>query len=143
MFETTVRVQYYDTDKMMVMHHANYIRYFEVARTEYLRAEGMSYSQMEKEDFQIPVLSVQAEYKEPAVYDEEIVIACRIVRLYHASMEIEYEVRGKENGKLHVKGKTRHGFTNRALRPIPLKKKQPEIYEFFDRLYQKDKEADQ
>ena len=52
MFKTVARVQYYDTDKMMVMHHANYIRYFEMGRTEYLRSEGMPYSEMEKNDFQ-------------------------------------------------------------------------------------------
>lgn len=138
MHETTIRVQYFDTDKMMVMHHANYIRYFETARTEYLRSEGMSYSEMEKGDFQIPVLSVQAEFKDPAVYDEEIVIGCRISKLSHASFELEYEIRGKENGKLHVRGKSRHGFTNHDLRPIPLKKKQPELYAFFEKLYKKD-----
>ncbi|MDD4200001.1 MAG: thioesterase family protein [Eubacteriales bacterium] len=140
MFETTVRVQYFDTDKMMIVHHANYIRFFEIARTEYLRAEGMSYSEMEKEDFIMPVLSVSAEYKEPAVYDEEIVIGCRIAKISHASMEIEYEIRGKENGKFHAKGKSRHGFTNRALKPIPLKKKQPDIYEFLTRLYENEKD---
>ncbi|MDO4834503.1 MAG: thioesterase family protein [Bacillota bacterium] len=140
MFETTLRVQYFDTDKMMVMHHANYIRYFETARTEYIRAEGMSYADMEKEDFQMPVLAVEVEFKEPAVYDEEIVIGCRISKLSHASMEMEYEVRSKENGKLHAKGKSRHGFTNRALRPVPLKKKQPEMYAFFKRLHEESSE---
>lgn len=138
MFETVARVQYFDTDKMMVMHHANYIRYFEMGRTEYLRSEGMPYSEMEKNDFQIPILSVEAEYKDPAVYDEEIVIACKITKLSYASMEMEYEIKGKESGKLHVKGKSRHGFTNQALKPIPLKKKLPEIYEFFNKLYEKD-----
>ena len=133
------RVQYYDTDKMMVMHHANYIRYFETARTEYFRDEGFPYSEMEKENFQIPVLSVQAKFQEPAVYDEGIAITCRIVKLGPASLEVDYEVRNAETGVLHVKGHSRHGFTNHDLRPIPLKKRLPEIYEFIERLYEKDK----
>ena len=134
------RVQYFDTDKMIVMHHANYIRYFETARTEYFRAEGFPYSLMEKEDFQIPVLSVQVKFQEPAVYDEEIAITCKLVKMGPASLEVNYEVRNAETGQLHAIGHSRHGFTNRALRPIPLKKKQPEIYEFINRLYEKDKQ---
>jgi len=134
------RVQYFDTDKMMVMHHANYIRYFESARTEYFRDEGYPYSEMEKEDFQIPVLSAQAKFAEPAVYDEVIAIYCKLVKLGPASLEVDYEVRNAETGELHATGHTRHGFTNRALRPIPLKKRLPEIYAFIERLYNKDQE---
>ena len=80
-FECKIRVQYFDTDKMQVVHHANYIRFFETARTEYLRHFGFAYSDMEKEHMQIPVLSVNAKFRTPAVYDELISIKCRIVKL--------------------------------------------------------------
>lgn len=142
-FEYKVRVQYFDTDKMQVMHHANYIRYFETARTEFLRAKGFAYSDMEKEDFQIPLLYVSATYKTPAVYDEVISISCRIVKLGYASMEMKYEVRNAQTGQLHVTGHSRHGFTNADLRPIPLKKKNPEMYAFFEKLYEEDKALDE
>ena len=136
MHETTIRVQFFDTDKMQVMHHANYVRYFETARTECLRSEGISYSEMEKEDFQMPVLSVNVKYKEPAFYDELVVISCKISKLSHASMEIQYEMRSKETGRILATGSSRHGFTNRDLRPIPLKKKLPHIYEIFQKIYE-------
>lgn len=135
-----VRVQYFDTDKMMVMHHANYIRYFETARTEYFREEGFPYSEMEKEDFQIPVLAVQVKFQQPALYDEVIAITCKIVKLGPASLEVDYEMRSAETGLLHATGHTRHGFTTKSSRPIPLKKKYPEIYAFIERLYEKDKQ---
>lgn len=135
-----VRVQYFDTDKMMVMHHANYIRYFETARTEYFREEGFPYSEMEKEDFQIPVLAVQVKFQQPALYDEVIAITCKIVKLGPASLEVDYEMRSTETGLLHATGHTRHGFTTKSSRPIPLKKKYPEIYAFIERLYEKDKQ---
>lgn len=141
-FTAEIRVQYYDTDKMKVVHHANYIRYFETARTEYLRSEGLAYSEMEKGDFQIPILSVQAKYKTPAVYDELISVSCRIVKLGPASMEIEYEIRNAETGELHVTGRTRHGFTNYNLKPVPLKKHNPELYAFFRRMYERDVNID-
>lgn len=139
-FECKIRVQYFDTDKMQVVHHANYIRFFETARTEYLRAHGLAYSDMEKEQMQIPVLSVNARFRTPAVYDELISITCKIVKLGAASMEIEYEVRNSETGELHVTGHSRHGFTDENLKPVPLKKTHPDIYEFFEKLYKQDSE---
>ncbi|MDD6190663.1 MAG: acyl-CoA thioesterase [Firmicutes bacterium] len=133
------RIQFFDTDKMQVTHHANYIRFFETARTEYLRSEGLPYSDMEKGDFQIPVLGVEAKFKTPSVYDELIAIECRIGKIAPASFEVEYEIRNAETGKVHVTGRSRHGFTDANLRPIPLKKKNPELYNFFMRLSEQDK----
>ena len=130
-----LRVQYYDTDKMMVVYHVNYIRYFHTVRTEYFRAAGYPYSDMDKEDFQMPVLSVAADFKTPAVYDELVTVSCKITKLAPASMEFDYEIRNAETGELHVTGHSRHGFTSRNLRPIPLKKKCPEIYAFIEELY--------
>lgn len=133
------RVQYFDTDKMQVTHHANYIRFYETARTEYLRSEGLAYSDMEKGDFQIPVLGVEAKFMTPSVYDELIAIDCRIDKLGPASFEMEYVIRNAETDEVHVKGRSRHGFTDANLRPIPLKKKNPELYDFFLKLYEEDK----
>ena len=137
-FKTLVRVQYFDTDKMQVMHHANYIRYFETARTEYLRSEGFPYSEMEKEDFQIPVLSVDAQFKTPALYDEVIAIYCYMTKLSPAKMELYYEVRNSETGELHVTGHSQHGFLNGDFKPIALKRKIPKVYEAFEKIYEKD-----
>lgn len=133
-FKTDLRVQFFDTDKMGIVHHANYIRYFEVARTEQLREAGMPYSAMESDDFQIPVLGVQAKFHTPAFYDEVITVSCEIVKLAPASMEIEYQITNKETGEVHVTGRTRHGFTTKNLKPVALKKYRPEFYEYFKSL---------
>lgn len=138
-YSINLRVQYSDTDKMQVVYHGNYIRYFHAVRTEYFRAAGYPYSDMEKEDFQMPVLGVTADFKSPAVYDERLSISCKVSKLAPASMEFEYEIRNAETGQLHVSGSSRHGFTNRDLRPVPLKKHCPEIYSFMAELYQQDK----
>lgn len=142
-YELVLRVQYFDTDKMQVVHHANYIKYFETARTEYLRDNGFAYSEMEKYDFQIPVLGVNVKYHEPAVYDELVVVSCRMSKLGFASMELEYEVRNKETGVLHVTGSTRHGMVDSDYRPVVLKKKCPQAYEFLQKLYEQDKTVDE
>ena len=64
------RVQYYETDQMKVVHHSNYIRWFEEARTDFLEKSGFSYAWMEEQGIIIPVLSVSAEYKAMVHYGE-------------------------------------------------------------------------
>ena len=130
-FETKVRVQYYETDNMGIVHHSNYIRYFETARTEMFRMSGYSYDDMEKSGIYMPVLSVSADFKTPAVYDEVLVLACRVSKLKGASIEIEYEIRGEESGVVHVRGKSSHGFTTPDLKPVRLKKEAPQLYDIF------------
>ncbi|MDO4546208.1 MAG: thioesterase family protein [Bacillota bacterium] len=127
-YETKLRVQYYETDAMGIVHHSNYIRFFETARTEFFRSRGYSYDAMEKAGVWMPVHSVTADFKAPAVYDEEILVACWIEKLKGASIELGYEVRGAETGELYTKGTSSHGFTTADLKPIRLKKEAPDIY---------------
>ena len=137
-FEIEMRVPYFDTDKMQVVHHANYVKYFEIARTEYFRQSGMAYSEMEKFGLQSPVLSIDVKYREPAVYDEIIILSCRMSKLGPASMEFDYEVRNAETGAKHVTGHSRHGIVNSEYRPVALKKKYPEVHEFLTGIFEKD-----
>jgi acyl-CoA thioester hydrolase, YbgC/YbaW family len=136
----TYRVQYYETDTMGIVHHSNYIRYFETVRTEFIRAAGLPYDKIEEMGVYIPVLSVKAEYKVPAVYDEVISLSCRMTKLSHASFELEYEVKNAETGQLHAKGWSRHGFTDKSFKPIVIKKAAPEVYEVFSRTNEESRE---
>lgn len=128
--ETTIRVQYYETDAMGIVHHSNYIRYFETARTEMMRDSGYPYEAMEKAGVWMPVLSVNVEYRLPALYDEVISVYCRVKRLRGASVELEYEVRGAD-GRLCAVGSSSHGFTDPDLKPLRMKRQMPELYAFF------------
>lgn len=128
--ETKIRVQYYETDSMGIVHHSNYIRYFETARTEMLRDSGYAYDDMEKAGVWMPVLSVSVEYKMPAVYDEVISVFCSVEKLGGASVNLAYEVRGAD-GRLCAMGRSSHGFTDPNLKPLRMKKQIPELYEFF------------
>ncbi|MBQ8151922.1 MAG: acyl-CoA thioesterase [Firmicutes bacterium] len=131
-FQTTWRVQYYETDRMQIVHHSNYIRYFETARTEMIRDWGYAYSDMEIAGIWLPVLSVNADFKTPAVYDEVLSLKCWPKRLKNASLELAYEISNYETGEVHVTGSSRHGFTDANLRPVRLKKDAPEIYKLFE-----------
>lgn len=132
-FEAKIRVQYYETDSMGIVHHSNYIRYFETARTEMMRDAGFPYDAMEKAGVWMPVISVTAEYKMPALYDEVISVFCWVEKLRGASIDLAYEVRG-EDGRLCALGNSSHGFTDPDLKPLRMKKVQPEMYEFFSRM---------
>ena len=137
-YEMTWRVQYYETDRMGIVHHSNYVRYFETARTEFIRDAGMPYDRIEELGIYIPVIGVKVDYKTGAVYDEVISLICRPTVLSHASFELEYEVRNAETGQLHAKGWSRQAFTDKTFRPVVVKKAAPEVYEVFRRIYEDD-----
>ena len=64
------RVWYKDTDQMGIVHHSNYICYYEAARSEFLRALGMSFAEVERRGIMMPILEVQSKYRKPAYFDE-------------------------------------------------------------------------
>ena len=130
-YETRITVQYYETDMMGIVHHSNYIRYFETARNDFFREIGYPYEKIEEDGIFVPVLDVSASYKVPAVFGEELAVICTIVKLGHASFEVEYEIRSAKDGTLHVTGTSRHGFTDKSFKPVPLRKVAPHILKVF------------
>lgn len=95
--EIPIRVRYSETDAMGLLHHANYIAYFEIARTELFRAYGGDYRAMEERGFFLVVVSVECKYKRPARYDDQLTVKVRLERWTGAKLVHEYEViRGQE-----------------------------------------------
>jgi acyl-CoA thioester hydrolase len=92
MHETTIRVQYYETDLMGVVHHSNYIRYFETARTEYIRDRGISYAGIEAGGVLMPIIATECRYFTPARYDEVLTIRTKISGAITARIRFEYEI---------------------------------------------------
>ena len=121
------RVQYYETDAMGIVHHSNYIRWFETARTEFLRNEGIPYSQLEDMKLMAPVTGVECNYKYAAKYDDEVVVNTKLIEFNGIRFKCQYEVYCKD--KLIVTGSSLHVFTNEQLRPINIRKAHIEIYE--------------
>ncbi len=119
--KTEVRVRYVDTDQMQFMHHARYLEYFEVARTDLLRHFGLPYSQVEKEGYQLPLIQAGLKYKQPAHYDDLLEIEARVDELYSPKVYIKYEVRRKGEEQVLTEGFTEHAFidveTKKAVRP--------------------------
>lgn len=126
--KTTVRVIYADTDAMGVVYHTNYIKWFEVGRTELLRSMGYPYARMEKEGIMLPVSECSCKYRMPAVYDDVLEIMARIMEVKGATITIDYEIRRQESGELLASGVTKHAITDKNFKPIRLRSKNPELY---------------
>lgn len=123
---------YYETDRMGIIHHSNYIRWFEEARIYFLEKAGYPYSRMEENGVMIPVLSAECEYKNAVRFDETVLINLDIEEFNGFKMTIKYTVTGKADNQLKAVGKTRHFFVTSDMKPIRVKNTYPEIYNVFN-----------
>ncbi len=135
MFER--KINYYETDRMGVVHHSNYIRFLEEARCEWLEKKNMPFSKLEENGITIPVLGVSCTYKYHVTFEDTILVSTKITEYTGVRMKVEYEVTDKKTGKLVLLGETKHCFTDRNLKPINLKKYAPEISNKFEGLLEK------
>jgi acyl-CoA thioester hydrolase len=90
--EVQIRVRYQETDGQGRLHHANYFTYFELGRTELLRAAGMSYRQVEEAGYMLVVVEIGCEYFLPAGFDDLLTLRTTVVRAKGARIEHQYEV---------------------------------------------------
>ena len=128
------KINYYETDRMGIVHHSNYIRFLEEARCALLEKIGMPFSYLEENGITIPVLGVNVEYKYHVTFDDIIEIHVFTKEFNGVRLTMGYNVKDKKNGNIVLKGETKHCFTDRNLRPINLKKYNVEIYNKFNSL---------
>jgi acyl-CoA thioester hydrolase len=91
-FEMTVRVRYAETDRMGLLHHANYFVYFEMGRTEMLRQKGISYREIEDAGHFLVIVDIGCKFKRPAHYDDLLTIRTTIARITHVKIVHEYQI---------------------------------------------------
>ena len=116
------KINYYETDRMGVVHHSNYIRFLEEARCAWLEYIGLPFSTLEENGITIPVLGVNCEYKYHVTFNDTILIHLTIKDYTGVRMTVSYTVTDKNTGHIVLLGETKHCFTNRDLKPINLKK---------------------
>ncbi len=126
--ETEVRVLYADTDKMGIVYHGEYTKWFEVGRTEFLRDQGFPYKRLEEEGVWLPVVELSCHYKAPARYDDVLIVRTRIAEVRAVSLSLKYEIINKETSQLLVTGSTKHPVTDANLKPTRLKTLHPQLY---------------
>lgn len=127
---TKLTTRYYETDQMGIIHHSNYYRYFEVARTDYLKTIiGMTYKDVEELGVRMPLTDTQCKYKIPALYDDELTITTIVREMSVVRIIFDYVITRERDGALIAEGQTGHAFTNVENRPVNLKKLRPELFE--------------
>ena len=139
MFEhiTTLTVRYCETDRMGIVHHSNYLRYLEQARTEFMRAAGYAYSDAERDGILIPVVSAELHFLSPCTFEDVLEIRTSVASFKGARLVMEYVITCGE--RTILRGTTSHAMTNRELRPINIRNTCPRLYEVFTQSSDKEK----
>ena len=123
--ETEIRVRYAETDQMGIVHHANFLIWFETGRSELCRSKGFSYKEMEEQDGALMVVAESyCRYKSPAYYEDIITVRTRVVEIRSRSLRFFYEIFRKADEILVAEGETLHVVTDKDKNVRIL----PEIY---------------
>jgi acyl-CoA thioester hydrolase len=121
---------------MGVVHHSVYPVWYEVARTDFIKLAGVSYSQMEDWGIMLPLIELSSKYIAPCTYEDELVVRVKIGELSPVKIEFVYEVFKNGQEKPINTGKTLH--LNKSFKPINLKKNHPTLFEKISEFYKKD-----
>lgn len=116
--DATVRVRYAETDRMGLLHHANYFVYFELARTEMLRARGVTYRDVEDSGHLLVIVDIGCKFKRPAHYDDVLTIRTIVERVTHVKIIHRYEV--YRDGLLLAEGHSTLACVDREGKPQAL-----------------------
>ncbi len=121
------RVNYYETDKMGITHHSNYIRWMEEARSDYLKKLGYGLRRLEAEGITSPVVSVECRYKHATTFDDEIKIEVTVEKYNSVKLELSYVMTDTETGTVVLTAKSAHCFIDEKGTPIIVRRQFPEF----------------
>lgn len=126
-------VQYYETDRMGITHHSNYIRWMEEARIDFLNQIGWSYQKLESEGLISPVTAIDCRFRANTGFADEVEIDVIVSELKSAVLKLKY-VMTKQDGQTVFEGRSEHCFLNESGRIVRLSKEQPAFYELLQSL---------
>ena len=131
-------INYYETDKMGVVHHSNYIKFLEESRCYWMKSIVMPFDVLEENGLTIPVLAVNCEYKYHVTFGDTLVIKPYMKEYTGVRMTIGYDVTDKKTGKTVLICETKHCLTDKNLKPVNLKKYNKEFNDKFENLLRKE-----
>lgn len=123
------KINYYETDKMGITHHSNYVRFMEEARIDFLSQLDWGFDKLELLGLISPVLGVSCKYKETTTFPDEICIYVSVQEFKGVKFTMAYKMVSMKTGNEVCTGTTEHCFLNRDFKPVRLKKEQPEFYQ--------------
>ena len=128
--ESKITVRYQETDQMGIAHHSVYPVWFEVARTDFIKKLGYSYSEIEKMGVMLPLTQLSCQYHSASRYEDLLTVTAQVLAISPSRMTFGYQVFLPGEEKPAAEGTTSHGFVDsRTFRPMNLKKRFPELYE--------------
>ena len=129
------QVRYYETDRMGVVHHSNYLRILEDARMDWLEAMGLSCPEMERRGVIIPCITAQGEFLNFLRFGDHYQVAVTLTSYTGTRLGFSYEVRQKPSGKLCYRGTTQHCFVRDGdYLPVVLNRKLPDYHQRLQQL---------
>ena len=121
------KVQYYETDKMGITHHSNYVRWMEEARVYFFEKIGYEYSKLEEEGIISPVVGDECDFKTPTKFEDKVEIEVKIKEFKGVKLVFEYLMKDLSTGNIAATAQSKHCFVNNEGKPIILKKEFPEL----------------
>ena len=127
------KANYYETDKMAIVHHSNYIRWLEESRIDMLEQAGYPFERMEAEGVLMPVLEVECAYKYPIRFGDTFEIIPQVFEFNGCKMSLKYEIYNITAGrKLSATALSKHCLTDENMHPIRSQKSHPDIFNIFN-----------
>ncbi len=127
------RVQYYETDRMGITHHSNYIRWFEEARIDFLREMGWGYDKLEEMGIMIPVTLVECKYKKSTTFADEVEIIVEIEKFQGVRLCLNYQIKNDKE-EVVCTGRSEHCFLNPQGKVLRLEREYPKFYQDLKKL---------
>lgn len=124
-------VYYYETDRMGIVHHSNYIKWFEEARIDFLEQIGYSFKRIEDEGLMIPVLSVSCTYRRPMIYGDTFVVKLMPEAFNGIKFFVKYEITKKNSEEICITGESSHCFVDKDMKPVLIRKTNEQLYNVF------------
>lgn len=132
------KVRFVETDMMGVVHHANYLRWFEMGRVAYLRACGISLGELMAADIIFPITEVQVKYKNSCTFDDDFEVQTTMSAFNKAKMDFSYKVICLRDGAVAVEGHTRNVFTDKEGHIVRL---EPQWFDKIKKVFDAEKAA--
>ena len=127
-------VKYYETDQMGIVHHSNYIRWFEEARLDVMEQIGFGYDVMEKSGIISPVVEINCRYKNMVYFNDTVSIYVSLKELKALKFYLEYNIRDSKTNEIKATGSSVHCFLSKDGRPIVINKEMSDFAEALQKL---------
>jgi len=133
MYEYTRPVYYYETDKMGVVHHSNFVRWLEEARTFFFNDKDLAYVETEGMGVMSPITDISLKYKHPARYGDDFTVKLVMTKYTGVRFRVSYEI-VNQDGSVLLEGESGHAFVDEKLKPVSLARTIPERHELMKKL---------